>query len=60
MDGKGIWPSSERTSQGLAVEESKVADSLQGLNKNDYREEEDDDDDDNDDDDDDASDTASM
>lgn len=54
MDGKGIWPSSERTSQDLAVEESKVADSMQKLDINDYKEEEDDDDND------DASDSASM
>ena len=54
MDGKGIWPSSKRTSQGMAVEERKVADSLQGLDINDYQGEE------NDDEYDDASDSGSM
>ncbi|ODM22244.1 hypothetical protein SI65_03090 [Aspergillus cristatus] len=48
MDGKGIWPSSRRTSQGMAVEERKVADSLQGLDINDYQEEEEEEEDDDD------------
>lgn len=56
MDGKGIRASSERTSQGLAVDgEKEVADLLQECQLNDYQgggEEEEEDEEDEDDDDD--------